>query len=417
MKLVLTISLVCAASLLAQAPEPWRESLAGHQWKQAEGQLLKSLQQRETVPELRALAIVYRATGRLAEAGATLEKAIAIEETAPDVEDLAGVTTALGQLDRAETLLRRALEIREGRGDAIGAIATHQRLSQVYALGKKFDPAEQQANAAIAIRKAQPNSALDLAADLAVLARLQQTESKFPEAAATWEQALSLQEGTYGVDDVRLAPALESIAGLWVRMKQILRADQTLRRVLAIRTFSRGEWNAEAARTMDELGLVLIQEKKFAEAETVFERSLAVWTRLAGPNEPSLAINLDNLAYAKASLQKYAEAEALYTRSLALRDSENTGSLRNLAMMRAAQGNFAEAEPLYRRAVAMLDEPQNRDADPKNQIALLDDYAEVMRQLKKPAEAARLEKRMAAMRAAAPEATAPDATVSAKPAK
>jgi hypothetical protein len=52
----------------------------------------------------------------------------------------------------------------------------------------------------------------------------------------------------------------------------------------------------------------------------------------------------------------------------------------------------ADAEPLYRRALAVLDAPNNDNPDMLK--AVLGEYADVLRDLKRPAEAAKLDNRL-----------------------
>ena len=61
-----------------------------------------------------------------------------------------------------------------------------------------------------------------------------------------------------------------------------------------------------------------------------------------------------------------------------------------------AQEKFADAEPLLKRIVSMLDEPSDL---PDKSLA---DYAEVLRQLKRPVEAAKLDARRKALKQPGP---------------
>jgi hypothetical protein len=66
-----------------------------------------------------------------------------------------------------------------------------------------------------------------------------------------------------------------------------------------------------------------------------------------------------------------------------------------------AQEKFADAEPLLKRVVSMLDEPSSRtprQLDPELVDKTLADYAEVLRQLKRPVDAAKMEARRKALK-------------------
>jgi tetratricopeptide (TPR) repeat protein len=152
---------------------------------------------------------------------------------------------------------------------------------------------------------------------------------------------------------------------------------------------NQGPFHAEVAQTIDMLAQVLFTTKQFVEAELLYSRSLQIWGRLVGLDNPLLARSYDNLAVTKASLDKYAEAEKFYAEALRLRDGEDAASLHNLALARMAQEKFADAEPLLKRIVAMLDQQLDQELVDKS----LADYAEVLRQMKRPVEAAKMEAR------------------------
>ncbi len=177
--------------------------------------LLKLQQaQDESAPVLRALATVYRVTGRLQEADPLLEKLAAMEETVENLEDLARVKVALAQWDRSEGLYRRSLELRtQNKEDEVKSIPTRRRLAEVSMALSKFSDAEREAQTAISIRTAAPGAApSDLAGDIAILAGVYEAQKKFEEAAGEWEKVVHIQETAFGLEDLKLAPALESLA-------------------------------------------------------------------------------------------------------------------------------------------------------------------------------------------------------------
>ena len=63
--------------------------------------------------------------------------------------------------------------------------------------------------------------------------------------------------------------------------------------------------------------------------------------------------------------------------------------MRNLALVRVAKENYKDAEPLFKRALAALDVPYNRSSGQLSE--LLADYAALLRQLGRPAEAAKFD--------------------------
>jgi tetratricopeptide (TPR) repeat protein len=386
-------ALAFSGRALAQNPAPWEAPLAQQNWAQAESLLNDALSAGDTAPVLRGLATVYRATGRIEDADPILERLVNLDESVANIEDLARVKAGLGDLPRAETLYRRALELRPNpNADLLGSIPTRQRLSQTLLAQKKFPEAEQEALTAVSLRiraSGQRNS--DLAADYGILARIYEAQKKWEPACGVWETVAALQAEILGYDDLRLAETLDSLAADQHELERFDQAEASLRRTLAIREINLGPGSAEVAHTDDRLALLFFQTKRFADAEPFYRRSLEIYTALLDPANPLLARGYDNLAVTEAMLKKYDESERLYREALKLRDSEDALSLRNLALVLVAQDKNADAEPLYRRALAILDAPNNDN--PELLKALLPEYISLLRDLKRPAEAARLENR------------------------
>ena len=82
--------------------------------------------------------------------------------------------------------------------------------------------------------------------------------------------------------------------------------------------------------------------------------------------------------------EKYEESESLYAKSLAIRDRDDLGSLHNLALVQMALDKDAEAAGLFKRMVAMLDTPEKE----KSGAPLLKEYADLLRKMHRPREAA-----------------------------
>jgi len=382
--------LTLATVALAQAPPAWQEPLDQHRWAEAETLLKRVLAEGETAPALSGLALVYRATGRIQEADPILERLIQLDESAANVEELARIKAGLGNLDRAEELYRRALMLR-GDIDPAESIAVHQRLSQVLVAEKKLTDAEREAAVAVSLRMrvaGQKNG--DLADDYAVLARIYEAEKNLQSATRIWQTVAEIQADAFGYDSIRLADTLDSLALCQYQLESVDEAVSSLRRALAIREINLGPSSAEVAHTADRLGIVLFNTKHYADAEPFYRRALDIFMMLE-PGDPILARSYDNLAVTEAMLEKYDEAESLYRESLKLRDGEDAIGLYNLAVL-VARRKPTEAEPLYARALAVLDAPGNTNAELLKKV--LTEYASLLRDLKRPAEALKLEVRL-----------------------
>jgi tetratricopeptide (TPR) repeat protein len=385
-----------SALAVAQTPAAWEQPLAQQKWAEAEPLLKQALADGETVPVLRGLATIYRATGRLKDADPILERLVALDESVANVEDLARIKAGLGSLDRAETLYRRALQLRPGpNADLLGSVPVRQRLAQVLLAEKKFPQAEEQALTAISLRiRALGPRHPDLAGDNAILARIYESQKKWDLAAAAWEAVASIQIGAFGYDDLRLADTLDSLTDCKYQLQLFDQAEDGLRRALAIRELNLSPNGIEVAETTDRLGSLFYHTKRFTDAEPFYRRSLDIYLRLLKPGNPVLGRSYDNLAVTEAMLEKYEEAEALYREALKLRDAEDASSLHNLALVLVERGKPSEADSLYARALAILDAPNNENPELLTQILV--EYSGLLRDLKRPAEAARLDNRLKA---------------------
>jgi len=413
MRPLLAILAAFTSLALAQTPAAWEEPLARHEWDKAEPLLKAALAEAETAPVLHGLATVYRSTGRLDAADSVLERLVALDGSIANLEDLARIKASLGSLDRAETLYRRSLELRmDGNPDLLASIPIRVRLAQVLVSEKKFPEAEQEGYTVIAVRTRAVAANLpganqaDLAGDNALLARVFQVQKKWQAAADAWETVAAIQAGAYGDEDLRLADTLDRLSDCRFEMRLVDPAVDALRRALIIRELNLGTVNADVAATSDHLGKILYYAKRFSDAEPYFQRTLDIDLKLPGSDNPELARAYDDLAVTEAMLEKYAKAEAHYREALKLRDADDTVSLRNLALVLTAQNKSAEALPLYTRALAVLDAGNN--GDPEFLKVILTEYSSLLRDLKRPADAAKLDQRLKQVdRPAAPDKQTP----------
>ena len=403
MRPLLATVAIFSALVFAQAPAAWEEPLARHEWDKAELLLKTALANEETAPVLRGLATVYRATGRMAEADQVLEKLVALDPSIPNLEDLARIKASLGILDRAENLYRRSLELRmSGNPDLLASIPVRVRLAQVLVSEKKLPEAEQEGYTVIALRTRAVGANLpganqaDLAGDNALLARIFQVQKKWRAAASAWETVAVMQTDTYGDEDLRLGDTLDRLSDCRFEMGLVDPAVDPLRRALVIRELNLGTLHADVAATTDHLGKILYYAKRFGDAEPYFQRTLDIDLKLPGSDNPELARAYDNLAVTEAMLEKYSEAEMHYREALRLRDTDDTLSLRNLALVLTAQNKNAEAQPLYSRALAVLDAGNHGDnnGDPEFLKTIITEYSSLLRDLKRPADAAKLDQRL-----------------------
>ena len=198
-------------------------------------------------------------------------------------------------------------------------------------------------------------------------------------------------------------PALDALASLALEQKRDADAEALLHRTLSIREGSLGPMHADVAANLDRLGALYAGQKKYAEAAHDYERSLFIGMKVLGQDSPELVDKYQRLAEVYTALGRPVDAEPLAQQVVAARESEAVSSLNTLASIYAAKDNFVEAEALYRQSIGILDKhgvltgkravsTAGANLDLLAQTAI--DYVEVLKKMRRKAEAARLEARI-----------------------
>ena len=125
---------------------------------------------------------------------------------------------------------------------------------------------------------------------------------------------------------------------------------------------------------------------------------------MLGADHPELALTLNNLAELYRIQARFDEALPLYNRALEI-DRRSLGQehpnvalgLNNLALLHYDRGAYVEAEALLHQALAI--EEQALGADHPDLINTIENYAVVLRVLRRHEEAAQLEDRAGKLRA------------------
>jgi tetratricopeptide (TPR) repeat protein len=126
------------------------------------------------------------------------------------------------------------------------------------------------------------------------------------------------------------------------------------------------------------------------------------------PGSAELAEKYEKMAEIYQALNRPADAEPLVQQVLTARESDTVASLNTLAAIYVSKQNLTDAEPLYRLALTILDKrgilsgkrPTLLDSSDDNldllaQTAL--DYADLLRKMKRKADASKLEARIRAV--------------------
>jgi tetratricopeptide (TPR) repeat protein len=218
--------------------------------------------------------------------------------------------------------------------------------------------------------------------------------------------AVSTLQGTgQAQSEVDEAASLRKQASQYKDQERYGEAEPLYKRALAIREKALGPDHPDTATSLDDLAFLYQWQRKYAEAEQLYKRALAIRERALGPDHPDTATSLNNLAFLYQWQEKYAEAEPLYKRALAIGEKAPGPDaafgtiivLNNLAELYRRQKKYAEAEPFYKRAIAVYE----KGLDYKHPIVLmvLTGYADLLREMGRGDEAARLGARAAEIRA------------------
>ena len=157
------------------------------------------------------------------------------------------------------------------------------------------------------------------------------------------------------------------------------------------------------ALTLGNLADFYHAQARVDEAEPLYWESLALLERIDGPDAPRVARFAADLAAFYTVLDRYEEAEPLYLRALDSLEWELGPAHLDVVIIRTAlaglylqQTRYTEAEAIYRAVLAtLLDTP---DADQDHLVTVLEEYAIVLRQTGRDADARPLETRARALR-------------------
>jgi len=185
-------------------------------------------------------------------------------------------------------------------------------------------------------------------------------QGNYVEAAAIWQQLLTIAEEQLGPDDPAVALSLNNLATLLGNKGQFAAAEMLHRRSLAIHEKARGPDHPDVATSLNNLAILLNGQGQHGAAEPLYRRSLKILEKAFGPDHPNIASSLNNLAELLNNQGQYGAAESLVSRALSIQEKafgpdhpDVAISLNNLAELLRRQGQLSASEPLYRRALAI----------------------------------------------------------------
>jgi tetratricopeptide (TPR) repeat protein len=159
----------------------------------------------------------------------------------------------------------------------------------------------------------------------------------------------------------------------------------------------------EVALTLDNLGKLYFGQKRYPEASYCYERALFIRTKAHGENGADTQATLSSVAQVYAAQGRQTDAEPLFRGMLSAKELDTVSSLNSLAALLASRDRNAEAESLYKLSIVLLDKKGlvtarkvvlNPNDPPPTQLAeTLDQYAALLKKMRKKADAAKMEAR------------------------
>ncbi len=317
---------------------------------------------------LNNLALLYRSKGEYAQAEQYYQQALHIQEQVlgsdhPDVAEtlnnLARLYRAMGAYEKAEPLYQRALHIRETTFGTDHHLVAHSYYS---------------------------------------MAKLYHSQGKYSEAEKLCEEALRIQEQRLGTSHPTIASTLGMLAKIYLGQNQLARAEELNMRALQIRESTSGADHPHMAIIISSLIEIYHAQGRYREAEPLIARSFAIHEQSLGQEHPYIAYYLSHLADNFFLQGDYAQAEPYYEKARAIRERHlgvehprTASTYYHLARLHTAQGRYEEAESLYLKALTIRERALRPDYPAI--VGILEQYAVLLRKMKKEKQACELEER------------------------
>jgi tetratricopeptide (TPR) repeat protein len=189
-------------------------------------------------------------------------------------------------------------------------------------------------------------------------ARKLERESKYKEAVAKYEQALTTALARFGQGYVNTAVIQHNLGGLYARLGQYSKAEPLLRRALGTYESKLGKNSISTARVLNDLANLSQDIGELKKAELLYLRALAIKEASFGKNHEEAALTLGNLGTVYEAMSLYSKAESIYLRAIAIYEDKPVKNQRaiaavvqNLATVYQDLGQNKKAESLLRRAL------------------------------------------------------------------
>lgn len=216
--------------------------------------------------------------------------------------------------------------------------------------------------------------------------------------------ALKIAEAA-GADDPRVSTTKINLASAYCQEAKYAQAEGLLKQTLeaAERKFPPDLSNIQSS--LNGLRDVYGMQNRTDEEIQVFLRIIGIHEKTLGPNHPEIPCDLSSLGAMYLWKEQYDDAESTYKRALAIdekiyrpNDFHIANHLSNLATVYCKQRKYSQSESLYKQAMAMYEKDSG-----SRQLYLatsLREYAVLLRQINRDAEATKIDSRAEAIKAA-----------------
>jgi tetratricopeptide (TPR) repeat protein len=322
-------------------------------------------------------------------------------DTARTRNDLGVLYQNQGKYQEAEHLLQEALAIRQQvlRMEHPDVAQTLHNLASLYRAQGAYLKAEPFYLQALHIRETTLGSDHSLVAESYYgLAKLYYSQEKYQQAEKLCKQALHIQEQHLGDNHPVIASTLNMLAKIYQGQNKLDQAKEMNMRALCVRESTSGADHPHVATIANSLIEIYHAEGRYREAEPLIARSLRIHEQSLGPEHPYMAYSLSNQADNFFLQGDYAQAESYYEKALAIRERNlgiehprTASTYHSLARLHSAQGRYEEAESLYLKALAIRERALGPDHPAI--LGMLEQYAALLRKMKKEKQACELEER------------------------
>ncbi len=279
------------------------------------------------------------------------------------LNNLGHVLCDRGQLAEAETLLREAILRWKGArpGEELQVTLIEHNLVKVFLAGARYEEAIRLARRSLAVRdKHSAGEDIDAARLMAALACAYDRVRRFSDAEAYMLRALSILERELGPGEAETVRVLSNLAGLKLSLGQHAEAEALSRRALDQMRRAVGPEHPALAAALNNLACALMARKNYAEAQWALQSAINVLEPQVVRSHPDMILSQYHLAHLYALSGRYKESAALYVATL--NESETSLGTGHAVSAQILAGYAEVLRKLKRKADARAMETRARAA-------------------------------------------------------